>query len=408
MPEGDVVWRTARELDAALSGQVLTRSDFRVPRFATTNLAGRAVSETVPRGKHILTRVDGEVTVHTHLRMDGSWRIRRASGYPPRDHRIRLVLANAAWQAVGYLLGIVEVVPTAREDAIVGHLGPDLLGPDWDATEAVVRLRAQPDRPVGEAVLDQRNLAGIGNLYKAEVLFLRGISPWRPAGEIDDLNALVELARRLLDANKERVGQVTTGDQARGNQTWVYGRAGQPCRRCGSPVQRANQGTDPEGRITFWCPTCQRLPPAREELAPGRQAVASRIKVPDVERLRPAPDTPHEHALRLGVAIASSRLAQAHSGILPDPCRMSLCMPPSSRPTPTFGLSRCCRRSGCTWPTTRSDCGRRPNAGSARRTSPRHSGHSRGQAAWPSPATCSTIRRPSQHGRFSTSGPGQV
>jgi endonuclease VIII len=257
MPEGDVVWRTARQLDAALSGQVLTRSDFRVPRFATTNLAGRAVRETVSRGKHILTRVDGEITVHTHLRMDGSWRIRRASGYPPRDHRIRLVLANATWQAIGYLLGIVELVPTAREDAVVGYLGPDLLGPDWDTAEAVARLRSQPDRPVGEALLDQRNLAGIGNLYKAEVLFLRGISPWRPTGEIDDLDALVELARRLLDANKERVGQVTTGDQARGNQTWVYGRAGQPCRRCRSPVQRANQGADPEGRITFWCPNCQ-------------------------------------------------------------------------------------------------------------------------------------------------------
>ena len=198
-----MVWRVSRQLDSALAGRVLTRSDFRVPRFATTNLAGRTVHEATARGKHLLIRVEGGVTVHTHLRMDGSWRIWPASRYPPRDHRVRLVLANEAWQAVGYLLGVVEVLPTAREERVVGHLGPDLLGPDWDAAEAVRRLRAAPDRPAGEALLDQANLAGIGNLYKAEVLFLRGISPWRPVGTVDDLEALVELARRLLEANKE-------------------------------------------------------------------------------------------------------------------------------------------------------------------------------------------------------------
>ncbi|HUJ08071.1 MAG TPA: DNA-formamidopyrimidine glycosylase family protein [Streptosporangiaceae bacterium] len=260
MPEGDVVWRTARQLDAALSGRALTRSDFRVPRFATTDLSGRAVGEAISRGKHLLTRVEGGLTVHTHLRMDGSWRIRRAGGYPPRDHRVRLVLANEQWQAVGYLLGIIEVLPTASEDRVVGHLGPDLLGPDWDAAEAVRRLGAAPDRPAGEALLDQRNLAGIGNLYKAEVLFLRGISPWRPAGQIHDLAGLVELARQLMDANKERPVQVTTGNPAPGAQTFVYGRAGRPCRRCGTPVRadgysaRANAAQE---RITFWCPACQ-------------------------------------------------------------------------------------------------------------------------------------------------------
>ncbi len=260
MPEGDVVWRTARQLDAALAGQVLTRSDFRVPRFATADLSGRAVSEAVSRGKHLLTRVEGGLTVHTHLRMDGSWRIRRAGGYPPCDHRVRLVLANEHWQAVGYLLGVVEVLPTAGEDRVVGHLGPDLLGPDWDAAEAVRRLSAAPDRPAGEALLDQRNLAGIGNLYKAEVLFLRGISPWRPAGQVEDLAGLVELARQLIDANKERAVQVTTGNPAPGAQTWVYGRAGRPCRRCGTPIRAegfAARGNATQERITFWCPACQ-------------------------------------------------------------------------------------------------------------------------------------------------------
>ena len=121
------MWRAARQLHAALAGRVLTRTDFRVPRFATTDLTGRVVQEVVSRGKHILARVDGGVTIHTHLRMDGSWHIRPAGGYPPRDHRVRLVLANQQWQAIGYLLGVVEVLPTTGEDDVVGHLGPDLL-----------------------------------------------------------------------------------------------------------------------------------------------------------------------------------------------------------------------------------------------------------------------------------------
>ena len=261
-----MVWRTARQLDEALSGRVLNRSDFRVPRFATTDLAGRTVTGTVSRGKHLLTRVDNGVTIHTHLRMDGSWRIRPASDYLPRDHRIRLVLGNDQRQAIGYLLGVVEVVPTKHEERVVGHLGPDLLGPDWDAAEAVRRLQADPARPVSEALLDQRNLAGIGNLYKAETLFLRGVSPWQPVGEVAGLPAVVELARSLLDVNKERIGQITTGSLTRGEETWVYGRAGRPCRRCGTVIRRADQGAAPQERITFWCPRCQDGPwgpPAR-------------------------------------------------------------------------------------------------------------------------------------------------
>jgi endonuclease-8 len=258
MPEGDTVWRTARQLDEALAGQVLTCSDFRVPRFATTDLTGRTVTETVSRGKHLLTRVDGGLTVHTHLRMDGSWRIRPTGGYLPRDHRIRLVLGNESRQALGYQLGVVEVLPTRSEARAVGHLGPDLLGPDWDAAEAVRRLGADPDRPVGEALLDQRNLAGIGNIFATELLFLRGLSPWRPLGEVSDLLGLVELGQRLLDAHKERVGIITTGVARRGEETWAYGRAGKPCRRCGTRIRRAEQGATGEERVRFWCPACQR------------------------------------------------------------------------------------------------------------------------------------------------------
>ena len=260
MPEGDTVWRVARQLDAALAGRALTRSDFRVPRFATTNLTGRSVHQAASRGKHLLIRIDGGISIHTHLRMDGSWRIRPAGGYPPRDHRVRVVLENAEWQAVGYLLGVVEVLPTAAEDRAVGHLGPDLLGPDWDAAEAVRRLRAATERPIGEALLDQTNLAGIGNLYKAEVLFLRGISPWQPTSGAGELEPVVELAKRLLEANKDRASQVTTGNPARGEQTWVYGRAGRPCRRCGTIIAadgHAGRGTATQERVTFWCPACQ-------------------------------------------------------------------------------------------------------------------------------------------------------
>jgi endonuclease VIII len=257
MPEGDAVWRTARQLHEALAGRTLVRSDFRVPRYATTDLTGRTVTETVSRGKHLLTRVDGDITVHTHLKMDGSWQVGPATGYQPRDHRIRVVLANEQWRAVGILLGIVEVIRTSREPAAVGHLGPDLLDPAFDVDEAVRRLRTEPERTIGEALLDQRNLAGIGTIYRAETLFLRGVSPWRPVNEIADLHGLVELARRLLDANKDRGGIITTGNPARGAQLWVYGRPGQPCRRCGTAVRRAELGPALEERIAIWCPRCQ-------------------------------------------------------------------------------------------------------------------------------------------------------
>jgi endonuclease VIII len=257
MPEGDAVWLTARRLHQALAGRALTRSDFRVPRYATTNLTGRVVTEAVSRGKHLLIRTGDGITVHTHLRMDGSWRVRPARERVANSHRIRLILANAEWQAVGYQLGVVEVLPTASERTVVGYLGPDLLGPDWDPAEAERRLRGDPARPVGEALLDQRNLAGIGNVYKAELLFLRGINPWRPVGEVADVTALVGLAQQLLEANKERFGMITTGVARRGEQTWVYGRAGRPCRRCGTPVKSADQGRSTEERITYWCPRCQ-------------------------------------------------------------------------------------------------------------------------------------------------------
>jgi endonuclease-8 len=260
VPEGDIVWLTAQRLHKALAGRPLIRSDFRVPRLAGTDLNGREVHEALARGKHLLIRVEGGLTVHTHLRMDGSWRIRPTGPVSP-DHRVRLLLANTDWQALGYSLGVVEMMRTRDEDRAVGRLGPDLLGPDWDPAEAVRLLRERPERAIGEALLDQTRLAGIGNMYKAEVLFLRGVHPWRPTGAVAGLEELVELARRLLEVNRARYDQITTGVHRRGGEHWVYGRAGRPCRRCRTLIERADQGPGPYDRITFWCPYCQPAPP---------------------------------------------------------------------------------------------------------------------------------------------------
>jgi endonuclease-8 len=261
VPEGDVVWNTAQRLHSALAGQVLTRSDFRVPRYAAVSLTGQLVTEVVARGKHLLIRTGNGRTVHTHLKMDGYWRIQPAEGGRPlgRSHQLRLVLGNTRWLAAGYLLGITEVLPTEREDQITGHLGPDLLGPHWDAAAAVARLSRDPDRPIGEALLDQRSLSGLGTFYAAEMLFLRGVDPWRPVGSVsdEDLTALVELGHRLLDANKERPGHVTTGDTRPGRESWVYGRAGRSCRRCGTVIRRGEAGPPGQERLRFWCPNCQ-------------------------------------------------------------------------------------------------------------------------------------------------------
>jgi endonuclease-8 len=264
VPEGDTVWLTAKRLHGALAGRVLTHTDFRVPALATADLRGASVVETVSRGKHLLTRFDTDLTLHTHLRMDGAWR-RFRTGAPWRggpDWQVRVVLANAEWAAVGYRLPVVELLPTRDEARVVGHLGPDLLGPDWDPDEAVRRLAARPEREIGPALLDQRNLAGIGNLYKAESLFLAGVTPWAAVADVD-LAAVTRIAHRLLAANRDHWEQSTTGNLRAGEQHWVFERSGRPCRRCGTRIRSAVQSEPDrpaEGRLTYWCPACQAGP----------------------------------------------------------------------------------------------------------------------------------------------------
>jgi endonuclease-8 len=262
VPEGDTVWNTAQALHKALAGQRLTAADFRVPALATADLTGATVRESTCRGKHLLLRLetaDGRLlTLHSHLRMDGAWRTYRPgarwTGGP--GHVIRVALHTPAAVAVGYHLHDVTLVPTGEEDTLVGHLGPDLLGPDWNPAEAVRRIAKHPDTAIAEALLDQTNLAGIGNLYKCELLFLRGIWPWTPVREVPDLTALAVLAHKLLTANRGHWTQSTTGSLHRGQTTYVYGRRAQPCRRCGTLVEKAEQAD----RVTYWCPRCQPAP----------------------------------------------------------------------------------------------------------------------------------------------------
>lgn len=246
MPEGDAVRRTAQRLDRALQDRVLTRSDFRVPRLATVDLAGQQHHGTRSRGKHLLTRI-GELTLHTHLKMDGSWRIATPGGrLPGPTHQVRVVLGAGDVTAVGLQLGVVELWPTSEEAERLAYLGPDLLGPDWDLDEALRRLRTDPERDLFEALRDQRNLAGIGTIYAAETAFLGGVHPLAPVSAVRDLPRMLERTRQMLDQ-----------EWSRSRRMWVYGRARQPCRRCHTTVRVAKVGPPGRERPAYWCPSCQ-------------------------------------------------------------------------------------------------------------------------------------------------------
>ncbi|MCU1520724.1 MAG: glycosylase [Arthrobacter sp.] len=298
MPEGDSVFRAAAQLHAALAGQQLISSDFRVPRFATLRLGGWTVTEVVPRGKHLLMRLRGpaaagpdiaarpadqpgqpteratpadrnRLTIHSHLKMEGTWQV-----YPPGGRwrkpgfTARCVLRTATAEAVGFSLGVLEVVRTSEEDSIVGHLGPDLLGPDWDPAEAERRIRAAPGTPVGVALLDQRNLAGIGNIYRCEACFLSGVHPASPVSAVaEKLTGMITDAKVLLEANLG-AGRRTTVLNPRGVAVgrtsglpgyWVYRREHQPCLKCGTPIRRGVLGPagGTEERDIYFCPKCQ-------------------------------------------------------------------------------------------------------------------------------------------------------
>jgi endonuclease VIII len=251
MPEGDTVWHTAAELREHLAGRTLTRCDVRVPRFATVDLSGQVVDEVLSRGKHLFIRV-GPASIHSHLKMEGNWRV---GNRPARvDHRARIILEAGDVQAVGVNLGVLEILERDRDGDAVAHLGPDLLGQDWDPVQAAANLTTQPERPIAEALLDQRVLAGIGNVYCNELCFLIGHLPTAAVRNVADPRRLVSRARDMLWANRFRWNRCTTGDTRAGRQLWVYGRDGQGCRRCGTLIAYDNTGD----RVTYWCPACQR------------------------------------------------------------------------------------------------------------------------------------------------------
>ncbi|MEO7722091.1 MAG: DNA-formamidopyrimidine glycosylase family protein [Pseudolysinimonas sp.] len=260
MPEGDTVFQTARRQNEALAGLALTGFELRVPKFAAADLTGETVHEVVSVGKHLFHRI-GDWSLHSHLKMEGTWRVVAAGAkWPKPAYQARAVLRTASVTAIGFELGITELLPRDEEHTVTDRLGPDLLGASWDdaaAAEATARLEAHPDDPVFTAVLDQTNLAGVGNVYANELCFLRGILPTRPMIEVDAA-ATVALARRLLLANRDRFTRVTTGDTRPGRRSWVYGRTGQSCLRCGTILLGGELGARPgQERSVTWCPVCQ-------------------------------------------------------------------------------------------------------------------------------------------------------
>lgn len=266
MPEGDVVLRTARRLTAAMGGAVIRGCDLRWPSLGGVDFTGATCLETQSYGKNLLTRFDDGRTLHTHLRMDGTWRVsasrRTGPGLPfvlpnDPDPGIRARLATDNWTCIGRHLGMMTVLRTRDESSVIGHLGPDLLAPelteeDEAAIRAAVAVRGM--RSIGAVLLDQEVAAGIGTIYMAETLFRHRISPWRTTGAITDPLPLFRTARDLM----QRSADASTRPETRGSvQIVAHSRAGKPCVRCATPLSVAPVGTPPYDRPAFYCPRCQ-------------------------------------------------------------------------------------------------------------------------------------------------------
>jgi endonuclease-8 len=268
MPEGDTIYRTAEVLRSVLMGREVTAARAqpqpglrRVPDL--TRLVGTRVSTVEARGKHLLIGFDGGFTLRTHMRMRGSWHQYRPGEpwrRPAREATVVLETADAV--AVCFNAPVAELLTNAHlvRNRPLTTLGPDLLADNFDAAEAIRRLRERSHLEFGEALLDQRAVAGMGNVYKSEVCFIERLNPWAPVGAFDDqsLRAALSTARQLMLANVRGGARVTTNQRARGRGLWVYGRAGRPCRRCGTRIDSARQGE--LARTTYWCPRCQRVP----------------------------------------------------------------------------------------------------------------------------------------------------
>ncbi|HEX7153130.1 MAG TPA: DNA-formamidopyrimidine glycosylase family protein [Thermoanaerobaculia bacterium] len=266
MPEGDTIHRAARVLHAALAGKVVTHFESVYPQLVRvddeTPVTGRTIERVVASGKNLLMVFSGDLQLRTHMRMNGSWHIYRPGERwrKPRGD-MRVVVATEDFVAVGFNVPVAEFLDereAARHDDL-RLIGPDLLGETFDADEAVRRIRARNDQEIADVILNQRVVAGIGNEYKSELLFLRGINPFRKVESVTDeeLHALLRIARRVMQMNvtKRNGGRETTGSLDRSQRLYVYARRGLACRKCGTKVEMAKQGRDV--RLTFWCPRCQ-------------------------------------------------------------------------------------------------------------------------------------------------------
>jgi endonuclease-8 len=267
VPEGDTIHRAAARLRPALEGRSLVR--FEAPRLVGDRpRPGERIEGVEARGKHLLVHFGGGLSLRTHMKMTGSWHLHRSGErWSKPTHLLRaLVEADSGWLAVCFQAPVVETYHRAAgEPLALAGLGPDLTAPRVDVDAVLERLAAlaAPDTDVADALLDQRIAAGIGNVYKSEVLFLHGVDPFTPAGDLghDRLHRLYTTAHALLRANLGSSRRTTY----RGGLA-VYGRRGQPCPRCGTPVRMRRRG--PMARSTYWCPGCQHRP---EPVAPPNQ-----------------------------------------------------------------------------------------------------------------------------------------
>jgi endonuclease VIII len=267
MPEGDTIFRAARTLQQALGGEIVTRFESALAHLARQDddapVAGRTVEAVSAAGKHVLMRFSGDLVLRTHMRMNGSWHLYRPGEAWQRPRgAMRVLVATARFVAVGFDIPVAEFLDgdaLLRQDDL-RLMGPDLLAPAFDAAEAARRIRARPEEEIGEVLLDQRVVAGAGNVFKSEILFLARLNPVRKVASLTDaeISQVLATGRKLLAANVVAGGNPsrrTTGRLAKDEGLWVYGRGGEPCRRCASPIAFARQGI--HARVTYWCPRCQ-------------------------------------------------------------------------------------------------------------------------------------------------------
>lgn len=267
MPEGDSVYQLSKRLQFMRGRDVLATS-LRVPSVALEKFDGQRVSRVWPYGKHLFMQFSGGKVLHTHLKMEGTWSVHlQGEKWRKPGHKARVVLvlddSPAPIEIVGFDLGLVEVFPIEQYSDRMGYLGPDVLYPDWDSYgrgEALRRILEPPNRPIGSALLDQKNLAGVGNEYRAEICFLAGVHPATPVAAVD-VPRILDITRRIMWANRNSPIRVTTGVRRAGENSYVFGRHGRPCRRCGTPIRKSTLQSSPDEleRIIWWCPSCQLL-----------------------------------------------------------------------------------------------------------------------------------------------------